>query len=307
MDAGIGGDAGMSVRLEEIAARVAAGGRPTDREAEALVASHDLVTIGMIADGCRRRRHGRRATFVRVARYPLGPQAPADAVPDPAREVRIEGAPPSVAAAVETVRALAPLTAGRPLTGFSLADLADLAAREGAALADVARRLREAGLEAVADVPVDRLADAARAVEAVRTGGLEARALTVHRMDGASPLETIRRAVALQADAGGFVAFAPLARTIDPEAPSTGYDDVKQVALARLLADNIGFDPDRLARIRAEAGAGRADGRRRRRRRRGAVRRRRARRAPRAARGDPPQHPRRRARPGRARRAVRRD
>ncbi len=257
----------MSVRLEEIAARVAAGGRPTDREAEALVASHDLVTIGMIADGCRRRRHGRRATFVRVARYPLGPQAPADAVPDPAREVRIEGAPPSVAAAVETVRALAPLTAGRPLTGFSLADLADLAAREGAALADVARRLREAGLEAVADVPVDRLADAARAVEAVRTGGLEARALTVHRMDGASPLETIRRAVALQADAGGFVAFAPLARTIDPEAPSTGYDDVKQVALARLLADNIGsiqidwrgYGP-KLAQVALTVGADDVDG-----------------------------------------------
>jgi aminodeoxyfutalosine synthase len=257
----------MSVRLEEIAARVAAGGRPTDLEAEALVVSHDLVTIGMIADDCRRRRHGRRTTFVRVARYPPGPHPPADAVPDPAREVRIEGAPPSVAAAVETVRALAPLAAGRPLTGFSLADLADLAAREGAALADVARRLREAGLEAVADVPVDRLADAARAVEAVRTGGLEARTLTVHRMDSASPLETIRRAVALQADASGFLAFAPLARTIDPEAPSTGYDDVKQVALARLLADNIGsiqidwrgYGP-KLAQVALTVGADDVDG-----------------------------------------------
>ena len=53
--------------------------------------------------------------------------------------------------------------------------------------------------------------------------------------------------------------------------PTTGYDDVKQVALARLLADNIAVDPGRLAAVRPEARAGRADRRRRRRRRRAAV------------------------------------
>ena len=43
----------------------------------------------------------------------------------------------------------------------------------------------------------------------------------------------------LQAGLGGFRAFAPLPRTQSLTQPSTGYDDVKQVALARLLVTNI--------------------------------------------------------------------
>ena len=38
---------------------------------------------------------------------------------------------------------------------------------------------------------------------------------------------------------GGIHTFAPLPRTMSVTAPSTGYDDVKQVALARLAVDNI--------------------------------------------------------------------
>ena len=34
-------------------------------------------------------------------------------------------------------------------------------------------------------------------------------------------------------------AFAPLPRTMNPAVPTTGYDDVKRVALARLLLDNV--------------------------------------------------------------------
>ena len=33
--------------------------------------------------------------------------------------------------------------------------------------------------------------------------------------------------------------FAPLARSVNPAVPTTGYDDVKRVALARLIVDNI--------------------------------------------------------------------
>ena len=34
-------------------------------------------------------------------------------------------------------------------------------------------------------------------------------------------------------------AFAPLPRAFNPAVPTTGYDDVKRVALARLVVDNI--------------------------------------------------------------------
>jgi aminodeoxyfutalosine synthase len=38
---------------------------------------------------------------------------------------------------------------------------------------------------------------------------------------------------------GGFKAFAPLPRTMSIAEPTTGYDDVKQIALARLFVENI--------------------------------------------------------------------
>ena len=49
----------------------------------------------------------------------------------------------------------------------------------------------------------------------------------------------VERARDLQAALGGFKAFAPLPRTFSVAQPSTGYDDVKQVAIARLLVSNI--------------------------------------------------------------------
>jgi aminodeoxyfutalosine synthase len=52
-------------------------------------------------------------------------------------------------------------------------------------------------------------------------------------------IPTLMLARALQSVAGGFKAFAPLPRKMSVSAPSTGYDDVKHVALARMLVDNI--------------------------------------------------------------------
>ena len=63
----------MTAILDDIAARRLAG-RPLDAaDADALAASYDIVTLGMIADEVRRARHGRTTTFVRVAdlRLPL--------------------------------------------------------------------------------------------------------------------------------------------------------------------------------------------------------------------------------------------
>ena len=45
--------------------------------------------------------------------------------------------------------------------------------------------------------------------------------------------------VELQYQVGVVRAFAPLPRTMNPAVPTTGYDDVKRVALARLVVDNV--------------------------------------------------------------------
>jgi aminodeoxyfutalosine synthase len=52
-------------------------------------------------------------------------------------------------------------------------------------------------------------------------------------------IAAVVRARDLQTAVGGFRVFAPLPRTMSISTPSTGYDDVKQIALARLLAANI--------------------------------------------------------------------
>jgi aminodeoxyfutalosine synthase len=64
--------------------------------------------------------------------------------------------------------------------------------------------------------------------------------LTVHALSTDDRIPLVARARDLQRSAGGFRVFAPLPRTMSISTPSTGYDDVKQIALARLLAANIG-------------------------------------------------------------------
>jgi len=256
----------MSSPLDAIAAKLAAGERPGDADADALAATPDLVTLGMLADEDRQRRHGRRVTYVRVADLDVTDRAALEAGPPPAaREVRLSGRPASVAEAVEAVRAAARRAAGRPLTGFALEDLVALAAGESAPLETVAARLREAGLEAVAGVSVE-LAGVEDAITAARAGGLHVWRLHVSRPDPAR-LATLGRAAAIQQATGGLRAFAPLAAAPDPDVPTTGYDDVKQVALARLLVDNIasiqvdwrGYGP-KLAQVALTFGADDVDG-----------------------------------------------
>ena len=221
----------------------------------------------MLADEDRRRRHGRRVTYVRVANVPVADRAALDAdVPAAAREIRLVGRPASVEHAVGAARVMARRAAGVALTGFALEDLAALAASESTPLEAVAERLREAGLEAVAGVSV-ALDDAERAIAAVRAAGLQVWRLTAPRADLGARLAPLRRAAAIQDAVGGLRAFAPLSAAADPDTPSTGYDDVKQVALARLLVDNIesiqvdwrGYGP-KLAQVALTFGADDVDG-----------------------------------------------
>ena len=97
----------------------------SDVELATLATTHDIINLGMLADGERRRRHGTRTTFVRVARVPATPGAPVP-VPAAAGELRIEGAPSSRAAAIQRVREVAAAAGTVPISGYSHADLEQL-------------------------------------------------------------------------------------------------------------------------------------------------------------------------------------
>ena len=104
--------------------------------------------------------------------------------------------------------------------------------------------------------------------------------------------------------AGGITAVAPLPRQLDRATPTTGFDDVRTVALARLILTDGAQHPGGLDPVWAQAGAGRPRCRRRRPRCRVAAGRRGARAAAGRGGGSPAQHHRRRADADRARRPV---
>src|SRR2546426_3853215 len=204
----------------------------SDTELTSLAASHDIISLGMLADDVRRRRHGTRTTFVRVA--DVGLDGDAAQRPSPlAGEVRIVGTPASRAAAVERVAQVAATIAGSrgvPLSGFSLADLEELSAREGVTLRALLEELRAAGLELVAEAPFDRLHDARRSIEEVNIAGLALARLTIHQLPSPDPLPLLKAVADLQRAVAVIRAFAPLPRTVNPAVPTTGYEDVTRVA-----------------------------------------------------------------------------
>jgi aminodeoxyfutalosine synthase len=91
----------------------------------------------------------------------------------------------------------------------------------------------------VADAPFDRLRDPRRSIEEVNIGGLALARLTIHQLPTPDTLALFRQIAELQRMVGVIRAFAPLPRRVNPAVPTTGFDDVKRVALARLTIDNI--------------------------------------------------------------------
>jgi len=254
-------------------------------QAEHVVAMADLVGVGEIGAAARKAKHGARVTYGRVlsvdkgvvgAELSASAKASADkqlsAQEIQAGEIRITGTPASAEEAIAWTKAAKAFQAKHAenavLAGFSLADLLHVAGGDHMVLVEIAQALRASGLEGVAEVPVDQLGDdPAEIVRAVLHGGLTARRATITeaRFDARAAL--IERAEAIQRETKAFSAFAPLPRVDPVDVPSTGYDDVKTIVIARLLAPSIPcvqvdwvlYGP-KLAQVAIEYGADDIDG-----------------------------------------------
>jgi len=220
---------------------LAAGdGHPLSPEALiALATEPDILRIGMLADDSRRRRRGRQVTYAFVATVPMSdtpgtaqPAAMAEVAPE-AVELRLTGSPDSVAGAVDAVRAATSVAAGRTVSGFSLRQLVELAGMEG--LLPLLQALREAGLTRVAEVPVDTLEAPEQALEALGAAGFREARLTLDRARaGQGRADAVLLARRLCARFPFITAVAPLPMLLNAFRPTTGYEDVRAVALARL-------------------------------------------------------------------------
>ena len=223
-----------STALDALAERVQQGEALCDDDVALLLESHDLVAIGMVSDQVRRQLHGAETTFVRVFEVHVG--APPSALPAgvAAGEFRIVGTPESLDTACRAVREMRALAGGSPVFGFALHEIEGLGGDRDEAFG----RLKEAGLDGLSEVAVD-LTTAAEGIHSART----------RRPAGAASDRAVgRRATCCRSSRTlatfcrrpeAFRAFAPLPRQLSISTPTTGFDDVKAVALARLLLRDV--------------------------------------------------------------------
>jgi aminodeoxyfutalosine synthase len=216
--------------------QIEAGQRLSAETLRQLAATPDVLQLGMLADTLRRRLHGARATFLRVA--PCGvEQSFTEAVPPSAREIRITGAPATLDVAVTAVTTARRVAGERAVSAFAWADVERLASAGG--VSRVLDTLRDAGLDAIAELPVDAMEDPAGAIRRLRASGFERLRLSVSRSPAAERVELLLRAGALQDEFGCIQSLDPLPAVLHAFRPTTGYEDVKMVALARLAAPGI--------------------------------------------------------------------
>jgi aminodeoxyfutalosine synthase len=218
--------------------RIAAGEALEASVIEQLAASPDILPAGMLADALKRRLHGAKVTFLRVAVCPFD-RSFADAVPPAAKEVRVTGAPETLDLALSAIGSARAMAGERPVTGFTWADVERLATASSDKAVVVLTRLRDAGLEGLAEVALDTLADPAAAVDAMAKAGFERVRLHV-----AKPLTGDRAAFwlgigALQQRFHIIESINPLPLALSAFRPTTGYDDVKAVAIARLAVPQV--------------------------------------------------------------------
>jgi aminodeoxyfutalosine synthase len=238
----------VAASLEDVTAKVDAGQRLSEQDMAALGSARDIITLGMLATTVRRRLRGNEVTYVRVADLKVsttsdtGPtlHGPSNALEgatptDAAGEIRVFQTPHDLDAAVAVIEKARDVAGDTPLSAFCLYELGKLP--EG--LPVVLTALKKAGLAMVTQAPIDRLTEPERALEALADAGLALARLTVNETPRRDWTEVCRDVAKLQTRLRTIHVFAPLARKIDSMQPTTGYQDVKRIAIARLLADNV--------------------------------------------------------------------
>lgn len=261
----------MAASIVDLASKVDSGEPLSSEDIAALGTTRDIIALGMLATTVRRKLHAAEVTYVRVVDLKLDggdattgradpkvgttkdsatkdgttnhamptpvvvPAFRAASLTSSAGEIRIFQTPDTLGAAIAVVERARDLAGATPLSAFCLFELGKL--REG--LPVVLPALKRAGLDRVAQAPIDRLADPERAIEALTDAGMELARLTVNETPQRDWTAVCRDIAALQTKLQAIRSFAPLPRVIDTAQPTTGYEDVKRVALARLLTANV--------------------------------------------------------------------
>ena len=213
-----------------IVERARAGELLTAAELDEL-GSSDVLSLGMLADEVRRARVGDTVSYTRVVDFPGG----AGTASVVGAELRLSTLPDSLEATEALIAEARMLAGAQVLTGFSLAELSD---RKWGSLADVLKRLKRAGLHAIVEAQVDRIAD----VGVIKTSidaGLPIRALSLQKPVDGKRTEYLLTVRSIVQALPSLQTVAPLPREQSIAVPTTGYEDVRAVALARLALPSV--------------------------------------------------------------------
>jgi len=193
--------------------------------------SADVLSLGMLADEVRRKRAGDTVTYTRVVDFPGGPGTAAVA----GAELRLSMLPDSLEAAEALIAEARMLAGPQLLTGFALADVID---RKWGDLIEVLRRLKRAGLKAIVEAPVDRIDDM-KQLKATIDAGLPVRALTLQKPVTGKRTEYLLSVRSIVQAFPSMQTVAPLPHEQSIAVPTTGYEDVRAVALTRLALPSV--------------------------------------------------------------------
>lgn len=201
----------------------------------------DILSLGMRADEARRSLpSSSRVLYQRV--HVVASAATVQSglsIPAPASEVRLTDTPAGLEDALHLVRALKEAASDRVVCAFSLAVLHERARGGWGDIARVLKQLAAAGLADVAELPADATDDLNGEISRARSAGLYARRVTIGHPLGDGKLDVLDRIRRAAEDLGGIVRVAPLPRHVPTDRPTTGFEDVRLVALARLTLNDL--------------------------------------------------------------------
>ncbi len=224
--------------FDERLARLDAGSALTADEIQELGASPDIVSLGMLADTLRRKLRGGTTTYLRVACCAFDGSFTNTVLPA-AREVCVTGSPETPATALDAVRSAKAVAGTRAVSAFGWSDIERLGMSHSGGTIALLRDLRQNGLDGLHELPLDTVADPAAAVEQLQQAGFVRVRLTVGASDPGPRTGLWLCAAELQQRFGIIHVLNPLPTTLRSFRPTTGYEDVRSVALARLAAPNI--------------------------------------------------------------------
>ncbi len=229
--------------VEALAVRAESEGPLSPAEAARLCAG-DVLTLGELADGARRRLHGEDATLVRTLVLGWGEDPAALAPSEAADEVRFSGDVPAGATAADLCATLARAAAARPGVPLRAVRPAEVPALAGAAgLTDrlLLARLADAGLSTLAHpLPGDDPAATREGLLAAHGADLATDAPIRYgtRFTPAGLAALLLAYRDLPGAAERFRCGVPLPASAPEESPltaTTGLEDLRVFACARLL------------------------------------------------------------------------